>query len=143
MGKPSNDVLAGDAASATLPEGSLRELVNAGMVSGFLARGQAGGFAIEANLGSEVGRIAVLGNTRSGSRLFASLGTVALLLRKFGIDQFTVDATRYSPGRIRAARPDRSAAMKMPSKVVGPVRTTTPIKVVEPAKKKSAVKSHR
>lgn len=112
MGKPTNENLAGDAASATLPEGSLRELVNAGMVTSFLARGQAGGFAIEGILGSESGGIAVLGSTRSGPRLFASLGTVALLLRKLGIDQFTVDATRYVPGRLRAARPDRSVAMK-------------------------------
>lgn len=112
MGKPTNENVAGDAASATLPEGSLRELVNAGVVTSFLARGQAGGFAIEAILGSEPGRLAILGNTRSSPRLFASLGTVALLLRKLGINQFAVDSTNYVPGRVRAARPDRSVAMK-------------------------------
>ena len=116
MGKPTNEKLAADAAAATLTEGSLRELVNAGAVTSFLARGQAGGFAIEAILGSEPGRLAVLGNTRSGPRLFASLGTVALLLRKLGIHQFTVDSTGYAPGRVRAARPDRSVAMKLTAK---------------------------
>lgn len=112
MGKPTNENPADDAASATLPEASLRELVNAGAVTAFVARGQAGGFAIEAILGGETGRIAVLGNTRSGPRLFASLGTVALLLRKLGINQFTVDSTNYVPGRVRAARPDRSVALR-------------------------------
>jgi hypothetical protein len=37
-----------------------------------------------------------------------------------GIDRFEVDAAKYEPGRIRAARPERSAAMKagrLPKKV--------------------------
>lgn len=127
MGKPTKENLARGAASATLPEGSLRELVNAGAVTGFLARGQAGGFAIEAILGGETGRIAVLGNTRSGPRLFASLGTVALLLRKLGINQFTVDSTNYVPGRVRAARPDRSTAMKTMARARAKIPTKRPM----------------
>ena len=99
---------------ATLPEGSLRELINARVITGFLARGHDGGFVIEANLGSEPGRVAMLGNTRGGPRVFASLGTVAVLLQRLGFHQFMVDSTKYVPGRVRAARPDRSAALKKP-----------------------------
>lgn len=97
---------------ATLPEGSLRELINARVITGFLARGHVGGFVIEASLGIEPGRVAMLGNTRGGPRVFASLGTVAVLLQKLGFNQFVVDSTRYVPGRVRAARPDRSIALK-------------------------------
>jgi len=99
---------------ATLPEGSLRELINARVITGFLARGHDGGFVIEANLGSEAGRVAMLGNTRGGPRVFASLGTVAVLLQRLGFHQFMVDSTKYVPGRVRAARPDRSVALKKP-----------------------------
>lgn len=110
---------AGDATSAgipaTLSEGSLRELVNARVVTGFVARGDAGGFVIEANLGSEPGRIAMMGNTRGGPRVFASLATVATLLQRLGFNQFMVDSTKYVPGRVRAARPDRSIALKTTS----------------------------
>lgn len=96
---------------ATLQEGALRELVNAGVVTGFLARAQDGGFVIEAAIGTEGGRVAVLGNTRSGPRIFASLTTIAMLLKRLGFDRFAVDTAQYVPGRVRAARPDRAAAM--------------------------------
>jgi hypothetical protein len=82
------------------------------IVTGFVARAQDGGFVIEATLGTEVGQTAILGNTRSGSRVFASLSTVAMLLKRLGFDRFVVDASQYVPGRVRAARPDRAAAMK-------------------------------
>jgi hypothetical protein len=101
---------------ATLPEGSLRELINARVVTGFRARGYNGGFLIEASLGTEPGNLAMLGNTRGGPRVFASLGTVAVLLQKFGFNQFVVDSTEYVPGRVRAARPDRSIALKTTAK---------------------------
>lgn len=96
---------------ATLQEGALRELVNAGVVTGFVARAQDGGFVIEAALGTEVGQTAILGNTRSGPRVFASLTTIAMLLKRLGFDRFEVDTAQYVPGRVRAARPDRAAAM--------------------------------
>lgn len=104
---------------ATLPEASLRELVNARLVTGFVARGDEGGFVVEAHLGDGPGRAAILGNTRGGPRVFASLGTVAVLLQKFGFTQFMVDSTKYVPGRVRAARPDRSAAMKSAAPEIG------------------------
>ena len=113
---------------ATLPEGSLRELINARVITGFLARGHDGGFVIEAKLGSEPGRVAMLGNSRGGPRVFASLGTVAVLLQRLGFHQFMVDSTKYVPGRVRAARPDRSVALKKPKAMPtgdakGPTRT--------------------
>ena len=99
---------------ATLPEGSLRELINARVVTAFVARGNDGGFVIEASLGTDPGRVAMLGNTRGGPRVFASLGTVAVLLQRLGFHQFMVDSTKYVPGRVRAPRPDRSVALKKP-----------------------------
>lgn len=122
--------------AATLPEGSLRELVNARVVTGFIARGDAGGFVIEANLGSEPGRIALLGNTRGGPRVFASLGTVAVLLQRMGFTQFSVDSSKYVPGRVRAPRPDRSAAMKKTAKASERVGTPSTTGKTKPSKKK-------
>jgi hypothetical protein len=100
-----------NAAVATLQEAALRELVNAHVITGFTARGQGRGFVIEAAIGTDGDRTAVLGNTRSGPRVFASLTTIALLLKRLGFDRFTVDTAQYVPGRVRAARPDRAAAM--------------------------------
>lgn len=95
-----------------LQEAAVRELVNAGVITGFVARGRDGGFVVEAALGAEGGRMAILGNTRSGPRVFASLATVAMLLKRLGLDRFVVDTAHYVPGRVRAARPDRAAAMR-------------------------------
>lgn len=97
---------------ATLPEAALRELVAGGLVTYFVARGREGGFTLEAQMGTEPDKTVILGNSRSGARLFASLSTVALLLRRLGINRFTVEASQFRPGRLRAARPERSAAMK-------------------------------
>lgn len=111
----STDPVAGEgpfSATATLREASLRELIHAGVVTGFVARGDEGGFVLEAALGHDPVRLGILGNSRGGSRVFASLGTVAVLLKKFGFDRFVVDAKNYVPGRVRAPRPDRSEAMK-------------------------------
>ena len=107
-----NDSLLGEGIPATLQEAALRELVNAHVVTGFLARGNCGGFVLEALFGDRPGHAAVLGNTRRGPRVFASLETVSTLVQRFGFDRFTVDVTGYVRGRVRAARPDRSVAMK-------------------------------
>ena len=122
--------------TATLPEGSLRELIIARVVTGFIARGDAGGFVIEANLGTEPGRVAVLGNTRGGPRVFASLGTVAVLLQRMGFTQFSVDSSNYVPGRVRAPRPDRSAAMKKTATVSERFKAPSTTGKTKPSKKK-------
>ena len=67
---------------------------------------------LEALFGDETGHAGVLGNTRGGRRVFASLETIATLLQRLGFRRFTVDVTGYVRGRVRAARPDRSVAMK-------------------------------
>jgi hypothetical protein len=100
------------AVPATLPEASLRELMNARLVASFLARGDEGGFVVGAKIGDGPGRPAILGNIRGGPRVFASLGTVAVLLQKFGFTQFMVGSAKHVPGRVRATKPDRSAAMR-------------------------------
>ena len=97
---------------ASLQEAALRELVQARAVTGFLARGEAAGFVLEACLGNATGSTAVLSNSRGGRRVFASLETVATLIQRLGFDRFTVDVVQYGRGRVRAARPDRSMAMK-------------------------------
>ncbi|WP_298826406.1 hypothetical protein [uncultured Piscinibacter sp.] len=98
--------------AATLQEAALRRLIQAGAVTDLVVRGQVGGFVIETVIGLDGTRVAVLGNTRKGSRVFASVTTVAMLLRRLGIDRFTVEAAHYVPGRTRSARPDRAAAMR-------------------------------
>jgi hypothetical protein len=92
-----------------LQEAPLRELLAAGMVGRVVAKGLSGGFVLEIHIGDRAVRMA---NTRGGERLFASLETVALLLRRMGMNHFEVDVTHYEAGRIRAAQPERSAAMK-------------------------------
>lgn len=94
---------------AFLQEAPLRELLAAGVISGFVARGGAGGFVLEIGFGD---RRALLANSRGSARVFASVDTIALLLQRLGQPRFEVDATAYVPGRVRAAQPARSAAMK-------------------------------
>jgi len=101
-----------------LQESPLRDLMAAGMVTGVLVKGVSGGFALEVTIG---GRPVILANTRGAERLFASLETAGLLLRRMGLERFDVDISKYKPGRVRAARPERSAAMKagrLPKKAV-------------------------
>jgi hypothetical protein len=94
---------------ACLEEAALRQLLTAGAVSSVVARGSSRGFGIEAQLGNG---LAVLVNARGQRRSFASLSTVATLLRRLGCSHFAVDTDAYKPGRIRPAQPARSTAMK-------------------------------
>ena len=96
-------------AQALLQEAPLRELIAARVVTGITATGGPGGFVVEIRFGEGAG---VLANARGAARLFASLSTVAALLQKLGYPRFDVDATAFQRGRIRAAQPERSAAMK-------------------------------
>lgn len=102
----------GNAARATLQESDIRDLRSTGAITGFVARGQNGGFLVEVVLRADGGRVAILSNSRGGSRVFASLETIAMLLKRLGFDHFCVDAATYVQGRVRAARPDRALAMK-------------------------------
>jgi hypothetical protein len=44
--------------------------------------------------------------------VFASMTTVAMLLRRLGIDHLGVNAAKYVPGGAPSARPDRAGTMK-------------------------------
>jgi len=101
-----------------LQEAPLRDLLAAGMVNGVLVKGISGGFVLEVMIS---GRSVFLANARGSKRLFASLETVGILLGRMGQQRFEVDFSEFETGRIRAARPERSAAMKagrLPKKVV-------------------------
>jgi hypothetical protein len=99
-------------APALLKEAPLRELIAARAVSAITAVGGDGGFVVEIRFGNEEGTPAVLANARGAARTFASLSTLAVLMARLGCPRFEVDATHYQRGRVRAAQPERSAAMK-------------------------------
>lgn len=92
-----------------LQEASLRELIAAGVVSKLTAVGQAGGFVLQIRFGD---RTSVLASARGEPRTFASLSTLASLMKRLGAPSFEVDAANFVPGRVRSAQPERSAAMK-------------------------------
>ena len=96
-------------AQALLQEAPLRELIAARVVTGFTAVGGQTGFLVEISLGERTG---VLANAHGHARVFASLATVVTLLQRLGVPRFEVDVRDFHPGRVRAAQPERSAAMK-------------------------------
>lgn len=96
-------------APALLQEGALRGLLAAKATTAVTAVGIDGGFVVLVALGE--GK-ATLANARGEQRAFASLSTLAGLLARLGCPRFDVDTSAYRPGRIRAAQPERSAAMR-------------------------------
>lgn len=119
--------------ASLLQEASLRELLAAGVVTTLLARGTSAGFLIEIGIGE---RMTVLANARGQPRLFASMETIATLLQRLGHPRFEVDATHFVPGRVRAARPDRSVAMKA-GKLPRADKPKVSVKATKAAKKSS------
>lgn len=116
-------------ATALLKEAPLRELIAARVVASITAVGGDGGFVVEIRFGNEQGAPAFLANARGSARTFASLSTLAALLARMGQPRFEVDATLYQRGRVRAAQPERAAAMKLgklPTKSKGKMRTKSP-----------------
>lgn len=116
-------------APALLKEAPLRELIAARAVSSITAVGGDGGFVVEIRFSNEQGAPAFLANARGSARTFASLSTLAALLARLGQPRFAVDAAQYQRGRVRAAQPDRAAAMKqgrLPTKNKGKMRTKSP-----------------
>ena len=51
--------------------------------------------------------------TRGAIRRFASLNTAAAFLGDMGLLRFEIDISHYRPGRLRAPRPDRAAALRL------------------------------
>jgi len=72
--------------------------------------GKGSGFAVVVTLGSAE---KILMTSRGRTRLFASLDTAATFVKDIGVSQFEVDVSRYEPGRLRSARPDRAAALRL------------------------------
>ena len=96
-------------APALLQEAPLRALIAANVVQELTAIGRAGGFVLRVELAD---RTAFLASTRGEQRIFASLSTLACLMKRLGAPRFAVDAAEFGPGRLRRPQPERSAAMK-------------------------------
>lgn len=93
----------------TIREPTLRELIRTG-VAPVHAVGQEGGFRIA--IGSP-DQPSVLASTKSGAiRVFPNLTTLATYLHAMGVSDFGVSMAHYRPGRVRAPRPDRAAALQ-------------------------------
>ena len=88
----------------------LRELVQASGTVGASVVGKGNGFAVVVKWGLVEKTLAT---SRGQVRLFASLDTAASFVRSVGISRFEVDVSRYEPGRLRSARPDRAAALRL------------------------------
>lgn len=95
---------------AYVREPVLRELI--ALQSGVDVRllGQRGGFTLTVSAG-ETSR--TLSTARGQPRVFASLNTAALYLLGIGVERFKVDAAGFLPARLRKARPDRAAALRL------------------------------
>ncbi len=95
---------------AIIREPVLRELVQASGTVGTTVVGKGNGFAVVVKLGATE---KTLVTSRGQVRLFASLDTAASFVRDMGISRFEVDMNRYERGRLRGARPDRAAALRL------------------------------
>ena len=96
--------------SATVREPVLRELAQVPGTASVRIVGKGRGFAVIVKLGSFE---KTLVTSRGQVRLFASLDTAGAFARDAGISRFEVDMARYEPGRLRGARPDRAAALRL------------------------------
>lgn len=93
-----------------IKEPLLKELVQASATVNARIVGKGNGFAVVVRFGSSE---KLLVTSRGEVRLFASLDTAGSFVRDVGISQFEVDMARYEPGRLRGARPDRAAALRL------------------------------
>jgi hypothetical protein len=103
-------VTAMSSVEAIIKEPVLRELVQASDTIGASVVGKGSGFAVVVKLGTAE---RTLVTSRGQIRLFASLDTAGSFVRNVGISRFEVDMSRYEPGRLRGARPDRAAALRL------------------------------
>lgn len=92
----------------TIPEGSLRTLLE--VSPKFLARlvGATGGYSLQVTLGDST---RVLANARGSIRLF-TLENAAHFLKGVGVHRFEIDTSNFAPGRLRKPRPDRAEALR-------------------------------
>jgi len=92
-----------------IKEQVLREIVQASPEITARIVGKDRAFAVIVRLASGE---KILMTARGGVRLFASLDTAAAFVGDLGLLQFDVDISHYRPGRLRAPRPDRAAALR-------------------------------
>jgi hypothetical protein len=95
--------------AGSIRENVLRELVAAGAPCNAVVTANGPGFGVLIHCSSGVKTLA---NKKGEPRLFASMDTLLPYLRRLGLPRFEVDATGYVPGRLRAARPDKSLALR-------------------------------
>jgi hypothetical protein len=88
---------------------ALRDLIAADTGLTACLSGQRGGYRIVVQYGA-VER--VLCSTKQEPRIFASLDTASLFLRRLKLSKFEVDSSAFEPGRLRKARPDRAEALR-------------------------------
>lgn len=93
----------------TIKESQLRELVDTRSIRSACVRGARGGYTIMVRCGT-VER--TLESVRGDVRLF-TLDNASKFLRGVGLCRFEVDASGYEEARMRKARPDRAAALKL------------------------------
>ncbi|HGL6715176.1 hypothetical protein NTJ56_00755 [Burkholderia contaminans] len=97
-------------ATETIDQKTLTELVEAGAVGTARVVGRGQGWAISARCGAND---RFLSAKRGDVRVFRRFETLVGFLRDIGISRFDVDASTFDPDAAgRAARPDRSAALK-------------------------------
>ena len=88
----------------------LRELVAAGSVRSVVLVGQKGGFCLKIRYAQSE---RLLSNSRRDEvRMFATMPGAMNFLERMGIQRFEVDATHFERGRLRAARPYQSEALR-------------------------------
>ncbi len=93
---------------SAIRESTLRELASTETLEAARLVATGSGFSVLVRCGASE---RALTSIRGELRLFANLNTAAEFLRRIGIHRFEVDATNYERGRLRAARPDRAAAL--------------------------------
>lgn len=92
---------------AYVREPVLRELVALGSTR---LVGCRGGFLVLVLAGETPKTLAT---ARGQPRVFANLNTATVYLKELGVERFEVDSSAFRPERLRKARPDRAAALRL------------------------------
>lgn len=93
-----------------ITETALRHLVDMQALGAVVVTGVPRGFTLMVQSGAGVAK--TLQTVRGEVRCFASLDTAGAFLKDVGLTNFVVETSGFEPGRLRGARPDRSAALK-------------------------------
>lgn len=93
-----------------ISETALRHLVDMQALGVVVVTGVPSGFTVNVKSGAGIGK--KLQTVRGEVRRFASLDTAGSFLKDIGLTNFVVETGGFEPGRLRGARPDRSAALK-------------------------------